>query len=213
MKLLYAVSAILVVAWLGVTAGVVMQFSAEREERLARAAASMDNQASARQEGLEKGSERMAEEPEELQFVKTEEYGKRMIDFTLEDQHGQSLTVSASSGKPKLINFWTSWCPGCKSEADDLNRIYEKYKDELEIVSVNITENDSMEEALAFMEDYQLQLPVLFDLDSVVSGDYSIIAIPTNYFIRADGTIQTVTYELSEQNAEPFLQELLESGQ
>ncbi|MCR2805929.1 TlpA family protein disulfide reductase [Paenibacillus soyae] len=181
MKLLYTVSGLLVVAWLGATAWIVFQFVEGRET------------------------------PEVLEQVNTV-YGGEMTDFTLEDQFGEPMDVSIASGKPKLINFWTSWCPGCQDEADDLNRIYEEYKDEIEIISVNVTTSDTMEDAMDFIEEYDVQMPVLFDLDGEVSGIYDITSIPTNYFVRADGTIEHITYELTEDNAEPFLQELLESG-
>lgn len=183
MKLLYTVSGLLVIAWLGATAWIVLQFMEDKENQ------------------------------QVLEQVKTDEYGSAMIDFTLEDQSGQEMTVASSSGKPKLINFWASWCSGCKDEADDLNRIYEKYKDEIEIISVNVTTSDTMEEALDYMDRYEVKMPSLFDTEGDVSWQYDITVIPTNYFVHADGTIEHITYELTEENAEPFLQELLESGQ
>ncbi|MDQ0063586.1 TlpA family protein disulfide reductase [Paenibacillus harenae] len=144
-----------------------------------------------------------------LETVITEQYGERMIDFELPDMAGNSIQVTASSGKPKLINFWASWCPGCKSEAEDLNHIYSKYKEEIDIISVNVTTEDSVEEAQAFLEAYDVQMPTLLDREGIVSAQYRITAIPTNFFVRADGTIGQITYELTKSGAEPFIQELL----
>ncbi|OMF37670.1 hypothetical protein BK133_03765 [Paenibacillus sp. FSL H8-0548] len=145
-----------------------------------------------------------------LEYVMSDHYGERMVDFTLEDISGQSTAVSATSGKPKLINFWTSWCPGCQNEAEDLNKIYANYKNNIEIISINVTANDSMEEASAFLDEYNVQMPSLFDQDGIVAAQYGITAIPTNYFIRADGTILKITYEISESSADPLIKELLE---
>ena len=33
---------------------------------------------------------------------------------------GKRFTTASLRGKPAFINFWGSWCPGCKDEAPDL---------------------------------------------------------------------------------------------
>jgi peroxiredoxin len=144
-----------------------------------------------------------------LETVMSEQYGNRMIDFELTDMNGNMTPVSASSGKPKLINFWASWCPGCHDEAESLNRIYAKYKDEVEIISVNVTTEDTVEEAQAFLDAYDIQMPALLDEDGTVSAQYMITAIPTNFFVKRDGTIHKITYEITEAGAEAFIKELL----
>jgi thiol-disulfide isomerase/thioredoxin len=37
-------------------------------------------------------------------------------DFTLTDSNGSALKLSAFKGKVVLLDFWATWCHGCKIE-------------------------------------------------------------------------------------------------
>ncbi len=147
-----------------------------------------------------------------MEYVDSQMIGERMADFVLEDQEGRDVAVEASSGKPKLIHFWASWCPYCKEEAADLNRVYETYKDQIEFRSVNITTNDSEADALEYIDLYDVQMPVLFDKDGTVTAQYRVTVVPTSVLIKSDGSIHTVTYALTEKDITPHLEELVADG-
>src|SRR5689334_370849 len=42
--------------------------------------------------------------------------GKTAPDFTLTDSKGASLKLSNYKGRVVLLNFWATWCHGCKLE-------------------------------------------------------------------------------------------------
>ena len=44
-------------------------------------------------------------------------------DFTLEDYSGNTLKLSDLNGKPIVLNFWASWCPPCKAELPDFEKM------------------------------------------------------------------------------------------
>ena len=48
-------------------------------------------------------------------------------DFTLVDQYGETHTLSDYKGKTVFLNFWATWCPPCKGEMPDIQKLYEKY--------------------------------------------------------------------------------------
>jgi peroxiredoxin len=147
-----------------------------------------------------------------MEYATSDVYGRRMTDFVLEDTNEQQVSVAASSGKPKLIHFWASWCPYCQAETKDLNRIYDAYKGEIEFLSVNITTDDSEEDVYDFIETHDVQMPVLFDRDGEVTAQYQVSAIPTSFLIMGDGTIHTITYAITEKDIKPHLEELLAAG-
>ena len=111
-------------------------------------------------------------------------------DFTLENVEGNQVTLSQYVGKPVFINFWASWCPPCKEEMPIIQDFYEKYADRVEFIGVNLTFNDSKEEALEFMKQGGFQMPNLFDYDGEVAHLYRADSIPTSMFIDKDGIIQ-----------------------
>jgi cytochrome c biogenesis protein CcmG/thiol:disulfide interchange protein DsbE len=38
------------------------------------------------------------------------------LDFTLPDANGAAIILSAYKGKVVLLDFWATWCTGCKVE-------------------------------------------------------------------------------------------------
>lgn len=111
-------------------------------------------------------------------------------DFTLTNEQGDRISLSQYRGKPVFINFWASWCPPCKEEMPFIQEAYEKYKDEVVFIGLNITVNDVKEEAIAFMDAYGYQMPILFDYDGKVTLLYRAKSIPTSFFIDKNGIIK-----------------------
>lgn len=107
----------------------------------------------------------------------------------LQGLEGKTYSFETLEGKPVVINFWASWCGPCKLEAPELVRLYEKYKDEVEIYAVNLTSGDDVKSAKAFAEHYGFQFPVLLDVEGDVADRYQIQAIPSTFFVNGKGTI------------------------
>ena len=58
---------------------------------------------------------------------KTGSSAEKAKDFTLTDQYGKEHTLSDYEGKAVFVNFWATWCPPCRNELPDFQKIYEKY--------------------------------------------------------------------------------------
>ncbi|MDO3679058.1 TlpA family protein disulfide reductase [Paenibacillus ehimensis] len=109
--------------------------------------------------------------------------------FSLTGLDGQTYTSEQFRGKPLIVNFWASWCGPCKEEAPALVRLYERYKDRVELVAVNITAKDRIESVQAFASAYGLPFPVLLDERAETAQAYRIVPIPTTYLIDRNGMI------------------------
>ena len=46
------------------------------------------------------------------------------IDFTLYDQYGNEHTLSEYKGKTVFLNFWATWCPPCRNEMPEIQKLY-----------------------------------------------------------------------------------------
>ncbi len=113
--------------------------------------------------------------------------------FTLNTLDQDSLTLEDLRGQAVILNFWASWCPPCQEEMPAMQSVYGTFADQgLQIVAVNLAFQDSAEAAQAFVDELGLSFPVVMDEDGDVARQYRISALPTTFFIDADGVIQEV---------------------
>ena len=42
---------------------------------------------------------------------------------------GEQLSLASYKGQVVLLDFWATWCPPCRSELPELNRLYGELKD------------------------------------------------------------------------------------
>lgn len=113
---------------------------------------------------------------------------KPALDFKLKDLNGKDVSLSDYKGKKVFLNFWASWCPPCKAEMPDIEKLYEETKDsDLVILAVNVGESKS--EVTSFLNDNKYSFPVLLDSDQNITNQYNIKGIPTSFFIDKEGNI------------------------
>ncbi|MDR1315875.1 MAG: TlpA family protein disulfide reductase [Spirochaetales bacterium] len=109
-------------------------------------------------------------------------------DFSLPLLDGKMQSLSSLKGKVVFLNFWATWCPPCRNEMPDMEKLYNRFKNEgLEFLTVNIQENKR--EIESFMKEFKLTFPVVIDFSGEVAGQYGIRGIPTTYIIGRDGRI------------------------
>jgi peroxiredoxin len=114
-------------------------------------------------------------------------------DFSLPVGDGQVITLSELRGQPVLVNIWATWCPPCRAEMPAMQEIYHEVKDSgFTILAVNATNQDNAAEAIAFGESLGLGFPILFDHAGEVSRLYEVRALPSSFFIDAQGVIREV---------------------
>lgn len=110
--------------------------------------------------------------------------------FSLDGIDGNHYAVNGEArDKALLLNFWASWCEPCHLEAPDLIKLHEKYGDRVDIYAINVTDWDTVPDAMAFVEQYGFEFPVLLDEDNEVSPLYKVRSYPTNILIDRNGVI------------------------
>ncbi len=129
------------------------------------------------------------------------------IDFTLTDQYGETHTLSQYKGKTIFLNFWATWCPPCRAEMPDIQKLYETYDTEgedgviiLGIAAPNMGDEGSEEEIKAFLEENEYTYPVLMDITGQLFAGYGIYSFPTTFMIDREGNVfGYVTGQISEE--------------
>lgn len=118
------------------------------------------------------------------------------VDFELEDQYGNIHRLEDYRGKTIFLNFWATWCPPCKAEMPDIQKLYEKSSTEgedavivLGVAAPNMGQEGSEEEIAAFMEKKGYTYPVLMDTEGELFASYGIMSFPTTFMIDRDGNV------------------------
>jgi len=117
-----------------------------------------------------------------------EEYSIAAPLFSLPDDNGAMINLADFQGSPVLINFWATWCPPCKQEMTTFENHFQLYQDQgLVILAVNT--DDSEDSIRAFREEFGLSFHLLRDTQHKVMQQYAVNALPTSYFINAEGNV------------------------
>lgn len=112
-------------------------------------------------------------------------------DFTVYDLEMNEVKLSDYFGKPIIINFWASWCGPCKSELPAFNNLYEKYKEDVVFLMINLTDGqkDTESSIKKFVSDNGYSFPVYYDIEYDASDTYGVRSIPETVFINAEGSL------------------------
>ncbi|MBI2004630.1 TlpA family protein disulfide reductase [Patescibacteria group bacterium] len=121
-------------------------------------------------------------------------------DFTLQKLGGGTITLAEFRGKkPVVVDFWASWCPNCRRDMPNLNRFYEKYKDKVEVVGVNLQESESTIEK--FIATKGITFPIALDPSGRISRAFGIQYTNTHLLIDINGNlVRTIPGDIQESD-------------
>lgn len=122
--------------------------------------------------------------------IKKQLVGKPAPDLQVTDIQGNLVSLSDLKGKTVLLDFWTTWCPPCLSDAPALDKLYQKYGGkELMIVGVSVSEEREVVEK--FLKAHPHNFPVVLTSENEMPRPYEIGLFPTYIVIAPDGTLAT----------------------
>ncbi|MHB8635437.1 MAG: TlpA disulfide reductase family protein [Fimbriimonadaceae bacterium] len=109
------------------------------------------------------------------------------VDFTLQDITGKTWTRSALKGKVVLVNFWATWCPPCRKEMPDLERLYKEFGDRGFVV---LAISDEVSTTVApFIAKQGYTFPILLDPGRKVNTAYHVQGIPNSFLYNRQGKL------------------------
>jgi peroxiredoxin len=111
--------------------------------------------------------------------------------YQLTDVDGHPIRLADLRGKGVWLNFWASWCPPCQQETPNLRELADLYRDRgVVLVAVDVQETAAV--ARAYADRYGLRYTIGTDVAGQVFRTYRVYALPTQFFIGADGVIRSV---------------------
>ena len=117
--------------------------------------------------------------------------------FILTDAKGDIINLSTYKGKVVLLDFWATWCGGCKTEIPWYMEFDAKYKDRgLAVIGVSMDEDGwkTVKPFLALEKDPEtgghtaMKYPVVIGSDSLAK-QYNLTGMPLTLLIDREGRI------------------------
>ena len=113
--------------------------------------------------------------------------GPPVPDRTYETFEGESTSLEAFEGEPMVVNFFASWCPPCIAEMPDFERVHVSVQDRVRFVGLNT--QDNLAAAQELVERTGVTYDIGLDPDGELFRDFEVIAMPSTFFVDADGAI------------------------
>jgi len=115
------------------------------------------------------------------------------------------VDISAVTGKPKILFFWTTWCPYCRSELKSLDKMHAQMEKEgLEVFAIDVGEAEY--KVQKFLKNYSLSIKVLLDRSGQAASAYAIKGVPTYIFIGRDGQVVSMEHNLPQDYRQLLLE-------
>lgn len=93
---------------------------------------------------LFKGEVTKSETFTSLKIYNEKRFNKKKLTLPLlTDNRGKKTEVLDTKFKKHLVVFWASWCGPCRQEIPSLKKMYLKYKNDIEFVSISTDSNNS----------------------------------------------------------------------
>lgn len=109
--------------------------------------------------------------------------------FGLETFHHGWIDTEILRGKVILVNFWGSWCTACHLEAEDLQRLWQRYREE-DVLFIGVAYLDTLHDSSAYLERYGIDYPNGLDTLQQITKRFQIKGAPETFLIDRSGKIQ-----------------------
>ena len=114
--------------------------------------------------------------------------GRHEVNYTVQDTRGRSVSLSDERGNVVVLNFWASWCPPCRAEMPDLQRVYAQDRSRGVIV-IGVDEGESAQHAADFAKSLRIEYPIWTDNDQQYGREYASLGLPATVIIDRNGNI------------------------
>lgn len=126
---------------------------------------------------------------------------------------GETIALDDFEGDVVVLNVWGQWCAPCRSEADDLEQVYQNTKDlGVQFLGINVRDNHR-DKAQDFVIDQQIEYPSIYDpaMRSLLAlgRSYPTSVVPTTVVLDREHRVAAVYLtELLAEDLQPVVERI-----
>jgi len=131
-------------------------------------------------------------------------------DFSVMRLDGAAINSAEFKGRVAVLDFWATWCPPCRQEFPQLERLYKSYQanPNVRFLAIDVKQGDeTREKARAFVQKAGYTIPVAYDADEAVAR---LNAIGYPHLLILDKTGHVRLEHVGYDGAEHFVDNLSE---
>lgn len=108
--------------------------------------------------------------------------------ITVLNSKKKEISLSDLKGKPVILEFWATWCGPCIPAMKKLDKLQQKFGDDIEIITVSSENRERLEK---FIKKTKTSLRIVSDTTHHKKFKYKII--PHSIIIDKNGIVQAIT--------------------
>ncbi len=112
------------------------------------------------------------------------------VGLTTRDIYGNIVEIGDTQDKIIMLNFWATWCSPCMAEMPHLQKLKDKYAEDLLFISISVDEARDASKLKPFLRRGGYDFTVIHDADRSITALYNPqMVLPYNVIIGYDGNI------------------------
>ncbi len=128
-----------------------------------------------------------------LNNINAQKESQTMPSIDLKDMNGKPKNMSeySKSGKITIISFWATWCSPCKKELNNINELYDDWKNkyDLVLVAVNTDNARNTQKVKPYVDGQGWEYDIIMDVNQDFQRALNIVQIPHTFLLDQNGQI------------------------
>jgi len=116
--------------------------------------------------------------------------GSPAPDLAVMDSQENKMTLQQVSGKPVVVEFWSSTCGACLVMMKEWQKYADNHPEKMQFIGVGI--EPYPENLPAFANKLGVTLPLGLDQLGITQERYQVVATPTTFFIDRHGVLKEI---------------------